>query len=182
MHVDRSMHTSKAIKETQWLPSHMCFSWWDNLTLCFSWWDLHSDQDKGRSDGTGMGWPVHLTGAIFWTACPNWSGSRGAWIWGLQGDHRPDEISWPEGTCMYLYRWANVSSLHNPAKLRHQTLYKSLHIVLCVVLVDYAVLAYCFYPTALKGCWGIVFTHGVRMGGRAAGKSLSGLYLRNCKV
>ena len=24
-----------------------------------------------------------------------------------------------------------------------------------------------FYPTALKGCRGIVFTHGVRMGGRA---------------
>ena len=23
-----------------------------------------------------------------------------------------------------------------------------------------------FYPTALKGCQGIVFTHGVRMGGR----------------
>ena len=40
----------------------------------------------------------------------------------------------------------------------------------------------CFYPTALKGCRGIVFTHGVRMGGRAAGKSLSGLYLRNRKV
>ena len=47
-----------------------------------------------------------------------------------------------------------------------------------------------FYPTALKGCRGIVFTHGVRMGGRpggraggrAAGKSLSGLYLRNRKV
>ena len=39
-----------------------------------------------------------------------------------------------------------------------------------------------FYPTALKGCWGIVFTHGVRMGGRAAGNSLSGLYLRNRKV
>ena len=39
-----------------------------------------------------------------------------------------------------------------------------------------------FYPTALKGCWGIVFTHGVRMGGRAAGKSLSGMYLRNRKV
>ena len=36
-----------------------------------------------------------------------------------------------------------------------------------------------FYPTALKGCRGIVFTHGVRMGGRAggraAGNSLSGL-------
>ena len=30
--------------------------------------------------------------------------------------------------------------------------------------------AYCFYPTALKGCQGIVFTHGVQ-----AGKSLSGL-------
>ena len=43
-----------------------------------------------------------------------------------------------------------------------------------------------FYPTALKGCRGIVFTHGVRMGrwagGRAAGKSLSGLYLRKRKV
>ena len=28
-----------------------------------------------------------------------------------------------------------------------------------------------FYPTALKGCWGIVFTHGVRMGGRASGRA-----------
>ena len=27
-----------------------------------------------------------------------------------------------------------------------------------------------FYPTALKGCWGIVFTHGVRMGGRVGGR------------
>ena len=26
---------------------------------------------------------------------------------------------------------------------------------------------YTFYPTALKGCRGIVFIHGVRMGGRA---------------
>ena len=25
-----------------------------------------------------------------------------------------------------------------------------------------------FYPTALKGCRGIVFTHGVQMGGRAS--------------
>ena len=45
---------------------------------------------------------------------------------------------------------------------------------------------YGFYPTALNGCWGIVFTHGVgmvgRAGGRAAGNSLSGLYLRNRKV
>ena len=43
-----------------------------------------------------------------------------------------------------------------------------------------------FYPRALKGCQGIVFTHGLRMGGRvggqSAGKSLSGLYLRNPKV
>ena len=28
-----------------------------------------------------------------------------------------------------------------------------------------------FYPTALKGCWGIVFTHGVRMGKRAGGRA-----------
>ena len=39
-----------------------------------------------------------------------------------------------------------------------------------------------FYPTALKGCQGIVFTHDVRMGGRVAGNSLSRLYLRNRKV
>ena len=39
-----------------------------------------------------------------------------------------------------------------------------------------------FYPTALKGCRGIVFTHGVRMGGQVGGNSLSGLYLRNRKV
>ena len=39
-----------------------------------------------------------------------------------------------------------------------------------------------FLPHSLKGCRGIVFTHGVRMGGRVAGKSLSGLYLRNRKV
>ena len=37
-----------------------------------------------------------------------------------------------------------------------------------------------FYPTALKGCPGIVFTR--CPDGRAAGKSLSGLYLRNRKV
>ena len=39
-----------------------------------------------------------------------------------------------------------------------------------------------FYPTAFKGCMGIDFTHGVQIGGQAAGKSLSGLYLRNCKL
>ena len=27
-----------------------------------------------------------------------------------------------------------------------------------------------YYPTAPKGCRGIVFTHGVRMGGRAGGR------------
>ena len=39
-----------------------------------------------------------------------------------------------------------------------------------------------FYPTALKDCRGIVFTHGVRMGGWTVGKSLSVLYFRNRKV
>ena len=39
-----------------------------------------------------------------------------------------------------------------------------------------------FYPTALKDCRGIVFTHGVWMGGWVAGKSLSRLYLGNRKV
>ena len=36
-----------------------------------------------------------------------------------------------------------------------------------------------FLPHSRRG---IVFTHGVRLGDRAAGKSLSGLYLRNYKV
>ena len=49
-----------------------------------------------------------------------------------------------------------------------------------------------FVLTALKGCRGIVFTYGVRMGLRGNGQvdgqvvpqweKLSGLYLRNCKV
>ena len=45
-----------------------------------------------------------------------------------------------------------------------------------------------FYPTALKGCWGIVFStfHPWCLDGRSVGwvvgKGLSGLYLRNHKV
>ena len=43
-----------------------------------------------------------------------------------------------------------------------------------------------FYPTAIKGWAGLVFTHGVRMGGRSkgqvVGKSLSRWYLRNHMV
>ena len=35
-----------------------------------------------------------------------------------------------------------------------------------------------FYPKAFKGCVGIVFTHGIQMGGQG-GESLSGLYLKN---
>ena len=39
-----------------------------------------------------------------------------------------------------------------------------------------------FYPTALKICLGIVFIHGVWMGGREFdGKSLSALYLRTIR-
>ena len=30
-----------------------------------------------------------------------------------------------------------------------------------------------FYPTALKGCQGIVFTHGVRMGGKKIVRAVS---------
>ena len=40
-----------------------------------------------------------------------------------------------------------------------------------------------FYPTALKGCVGIVFINGVQMGMQVlCGKRLSGLYLRKHKV
>ena len=42
------------------------------------------------------------------------------------------------------------------------------------------------YSLVIRAVGGIVFTHGVQMGGRpggrAAGNSLSGLYLRNRKV
>ena len=34
--------------------------------------------------------------------------------------------------------------------------------------MDLLNLSLVFYPTALKGCRGIVFTHGVRMGGQAS--------------
>ena len=33
-----------------------------------------------------------------------------------------------------------------------------------------ALVKFCCYPTPLKGCRGIVFTHGVWMGGRAGGR------------
>ena len=37
-------------------------------------------------------------------------------------------------------------------------------LIICNRSSEYFVFS--FYPTALKGCRGIVFTHGVRMGGR----------------
>ena len=44
----------------------------------------------------------------------------------------------------------------------------------CTISIDsyspinkfYSFIIFSFYPTALKGCRGVVFTHGVRMGGR----------------
>ena len=38
-----------------------------------------------------------------------------------------------------------------------------------IFLVYIFTLKHDFYPTALKGCRGIIFTHGVRMGKRAGG-------------
>ena len=37
-----------------------------------------------------------------------------------------------------------------------------------------------FYPTALKGCRGIVFTHGVWMGGRASGRAAGEIVCPGC--
>ena len=42
------------------------------------------------------------------------------------------------------------------------------HKIADFVFLPYISFINAFYPTALKGCWGIVFTHGVRMGGWAA--------------
>ena len=39
--------------------------------------------------------------------------------------------------------------------------------IFVTVLLSFTI---CFYPTAAKGCWVIVFTHGVRVGGPVAGK------------
>ena len=66
--------------------------------------------------------------------------------------------------------------------LKGYLLEKNPHLVFVDITVLLQNMFQRFYPTALKGCRGIVFTHGVRMGGRAAGNSLSGLYLRNRKV
>ena len=38
------------------------------------------------------------------------------------------------------------------------------------------------YPTILKGCRGVGFTHGVLMGVRAVGQAGGGLYFGNYKV
>ena len=43
------------------------------------------------------------------------------------------------------------------------------------ILLKFLKTVFSCYPIALKGYRGIVFTHGVWMGGWAAGKSLSGL-------
>ena len=51
------------------------------------------------------------------------------------------------------------------------------------ISVGYSLTPVELFVTALKGCQGIAFTHGVRMGWWAGGgKSLSGLYLGNHKV
>ena len=69
-----------------------------------------------------------------------------------------------ESTLRFIYLYASYSSC------MHLKTY---------VLVFTKSKASVFHPTALKGCQGIVFTHGVRRaGGRAALKSLSGLYLK----
>ena len=42
---------------------------------------------------------------------------------------------------------------------------------ICILIKgEHMILNISFYPTALKGCQGIVFTHGVRMGGRVGGR------------
>ena len=79
-----------------------------------------------------------------------------------------------------MYNWdaKNILSvIRNVAKKSTVSVIAKLHDCLVLFYIGLH-----FYPTALKGCRGIVFPHRVRMGGRVAGKSLSGLYLRNCKV
>ena len=74
-------------------------------------------------------------------------------------------------------------ALAMPNNLLCLYLFEKLHFQRCFDFVLTIFSKYHFYPTALKGGRGIVFTHGVRIDGRVGvGKSLSGLYLRNCKV
>ena len=49
---------------------------------------------------------------------------------------------------------------------------KTEYIMLMPPLSDILCNYFICYPTALKGCRGIVFTHGVRMGGWAGGRKV----------
>ena len=79
--------------------------------------------------------------------------------------------------CMYdINRKNGILNLMALKQKFQQTCFDEYYLAVLIDKQDF------FYPTAFKGCRGIVFTHGVRMGGRAAGNSLFGLYLRNRKV
>ena len=70
--------------------------------------------------------------------------------------------------------------------IAHYLIAECLFLIMSLLVEDYKMLpVYAqmhFYPTALKGCRDIVFTHNVQMGGQESGKTLSGLYLRNRKM
>ena len=40
----------------------------------------------------------------------------------------------------------------------------------CLIVINVLPVRTIFYPTAIKGCWGIVFTHGLWMGGWVGGR------------
>ena len=60
--------------------------------------------------------------------------------------------------------------------------YTDFHQIFKICLAQEDVELINFDPTARKGYQGVDFTQVVRMGRGVVGKSLSGLYLRNCKV
>ena len=46
----------------------------------------------------------------------------------------------------------------------------NLHVTIASLKLSLEMIKFCFYSTAIKDCWGIVFTHGVWMGRRVGGR------------
>ena len=66
-------------------------------------------------------------------------------------------------TCQWLVVYCESTPVFSTSELAD--MYRTLKMVLIRNCFSH------FYPTALKGCRGIVFTHGVRMGGPVGGRA-----------
>ena len=80
-----------------------------------------------------------------------------------------DKDTWIASTDYYMYFYVIVLfsiDIYSPVNKFYSVIIFSLLINVVILLLDCLVLILHFYPSALKGCRRIVFTHGVGMGGR----------------